>query len=357
MQLEVNGVTYEGFTSCTAHKSMENVAGTFRFSAVSASAITLPIAKGDPCRVLVNGTPVITGYIEILNGAYDKKSHSLTLSGRDRTCDFIDTTPTNGFELNGGGTLAKALRTLLTEAGLTNISLIDDTNGIKPFTYRDSISGAIGETCFEIADRYCRKRQAVLTCDGKGNLVLTQASTTAIKTMLLNRLNGKQNNVKSAEWSDNDTARYAAITAYSPANFSASQDTEMFYSASASDPAIRATRNLVLITESSCDLATTKNRAIWEINVRSARAKIYNCVVSGFAATADNTIWQPNMLVQVQDDNAAIHGNMLIKDVEYTLGKDKGSLTKLTLVSPNAFTPEPTMSARQKAASNIMGDN
>jgi prophage tail gpP-like protein len=356
MQLEVNGKTYTGFKSCLAEKSIEAAAGTFCFTAVSASALTLPIAKGDACRVMVEGVPVITGYIEKLEGKYDCGSHTMAVSGRDRTCDFIDSALPDGLELAAGGTLRKVIKTIISEAGLTGVSVIDKVNDLKPFTTRDNISGEVGEKCFAFAERYCRKRQALLTCDGNGNFVLTRASTTPIKTMLLNKTGGKQNNIKAAVWEDDDSRRYASVTFKSQANFSVTQDTVMDYSCTASDSAIRTSRNMVLMSDSASDLATLKKSAVWHINMLRTHAKTYKCVVAGFTATADGVIWQPNMLVQVQDDCAAVHGEMLVKAVRYSLENGASSLTKLTLVTPDAFTLEAQMSARESAANDVMGD-
>jgi hypothetical protein len=49
-----------------------------------------PFREGESCRILVDGRPVITGYVDDVAIRYDDKDHAVSVSGRDRTADLVD---------------------------------------------------------------------------------------------------------------------------------------------------------------------------------------------------------------------------------------------------------------------------
>src|SRR6056297_2660353 len=103
--LEVNGIRYGNFTSINVYKSIETISGTFNFSATSDDVIVFPIQAGATCKVLVDNTAIITGFVENISVNYDSQSHNLQISGRDKTCDIIDSSVIGKKEFTGPITL------------------------------------------------------------------------------------------------------------------------------------------------------------------------------------------------------------------------------------------------------------
>ena len=291
-----------------------------------------------------------------MGGEYSAESDTLEVCGRDRTADFIDSGYDGNFEFSGTIHPKTIIERVLKTAGLTTIKVIDSVGDIKVFK-NELLSGAIGEKCFEFCEKYCRKRQVLLTCDGNGNLVLTRASKKLIKTVLLHKLNGTNNNVKSARYTDDDTERFAKVIIKSQYNPSITDEApQMDLEGKATDTLIRPTRKLLVVSESSSDIFTSAQRAAWEVNIRRARGLTYDCVVYGHSAEADGRIWEPNMLVQVYDERAAINAQMLIKSVTYNQSNEGGSTTALCCVVPDAFTLAAVMAANTAAANEVMTD-
>jgi len=92
ISISVNGQAFENFTSASVSIALDSISGSFNFTAVSTKGQLLPFRNGDACQILVDGEAVIDGFIEKLDYTYNAKSHSITVSGRDKTADLIDST-------------------------------------------------------------------------------------------------------------------------------------------------------------------------------------------------------------------------------------------------------------------------
>jgi len=343
--LEVDNKKYLGFTNISVAKSMENASGTFSFNATSEKAIDFPIKGGSFCRVLVNKKPVITGFIEKISGNYSESNHQLVINGRDKTADLIDSTLQSNIEFPAAISLEGIIQAVFNDIGITEIKIINKVGDIPVFAKNELVSGSVDDNAFEFIEKYCRKRQVLITTDGNGDIVLTRASKEAVKVLLINKKNGKNNNIKSASWEYDDSERFSKITVRSQANPSIDDSTTkkkiVNRLGTASDKNIRQSRKLVLVAENSQDDTTAEQRAKWEINIRRARGLRYSCTVQGFNIDGtNNEIWQPNLLVKVIDDFAGIDNYMLIKEVNYQNDEEEGEITALSLVNREAYTLE-----------------
>ena len=95
VRLEVGGSLYGGWTSISITRGLDQVAGTFSLSYTERwpqdgrITRTYPVNEGDPCRVLIDGIPVITGYVDDAERQHEATSYSLSVSGRDKTGDIL----------------------------------------------------------------------------------------------------------------------------------------------------------------------------------------------------------------------------------------------------------------------------
>lgn len=193
IDLVVNDNTYEdGFTDIRVNRAFTNLCGVFNFTAVSVNGElkNYPIKINDKCRVLVNGKSVINGYIEKISINYTHDSHVISIEGRDRTCDVVDSTVDSTIIYLPPVTLVEIIKKILKVLGLTDIKVIEKYK-TPPFTESDIQSAQIGSTLFSFLDQMCKVKQVIITTDGEGNIVLDQASKDTIKTYLLNQVNNK----------------------------------------------------------------------------------------------------------------------------------------------------------------------
>lgn len=96
VRLEINGVKYGGWTKISIRRGIGQVAGTFELSITErwpGQPIPAKIELGASCVVTVDGAPVITGYVDDVAPSYNAASHTVSVTGRDKTCDLVDCCP------------------------------------------------------------------------------------------------------------------------------------------------------------------------------------------------------------------------------------------------------------------------
>lgn len=353
MYLEINGVPYTGFTNCSASKSMEAAAGSFNFTAAGETPRNCPIKNGSATRILINGEPIITGFVEKIHSHSGRDGYSLQISGRDRTCDFIDSSIPPKMEFNAAGTLKNIAEQALESIGAKSIKVIDLVGNLAPFKVGEIVSGSMGETCFEFVERNSRKRQVLITCDGNGNLVITRASSQLIKTMLIRQADGKNNNILDGNMDLDSSKRFNTVGMWAQQIDPSYTDVK---APPAIDKGIRDTRRLIVSAESPMNLMTAAQRVIWETNIRRARGTTYTCTVASYKAQADGALWKPNMLVRVIDEDCMVDAQLLIKSATYTLNESNGEETQLEMCPADAFTLDAVMKAAEASINNIASD-
>ena len=352
ISIEVNGLSYDGFESVTVFRSVEAASGEFKFSTSAQPNSPFPIKAGQACRVRVDETVVCAGFVEDVSVSYDATSHRVSISGRDRTCDLIDSTVGPDLELGGPISLPAVVRSTLQRMGLSDIKVIDRVPGLEPFGGAEIVSAEVDKTGFEFLESYARQRQVFLSGDGAGNIVITRAGQVEAIGALQNIYpSDPANNLLSGSFSEKRAERfnrYEIVAQKSPVAIGLFGGDEPASSVASQsgvgiDEEIRPTRRLHMQSEEAGDSATAQKRAAWEANIRRARSRKYTATVQGFYQDAGETrLWVPNELVMVNDDFADIHAQMLVWSVEYSYDLTGGSRTTLECAPPDALTPEPT---------------
>lgn len=385
MVLETNGVTYDGFKSAKASMCMEDLSGTFSFHSVNIKDIFTPIKIGNPCRVLVNGHSVINGYAEQIDADYDEKSHNILISGRDKTCDVIDSSIGSGLTFSGGITLVELTKRTLSQMNITGVN-VSSTLSIAPFESTDIETSEVCETIYSFLQKYAKKRQVIMTTDGNGNIVFVRSSNQVIKTILTSSYNAKSTILNAALHLDytkrfykyilnaqiNPSAEGALTPSYVQMSKKTGTTAEKDYNIAAvaydSKDDIRHSRiynfqeetphkeKVTALTSSWEQMRSFKPvrkdsdlRAQWEANIRRAKALKYTCVVQGFSPIDDpKIIWRPNLLVNVHDEILNFDSQLLINTVTFDYGLDNGSRTTLELVDKDTFTLELIAGIKEK---------
>ena len=362
--LEVDGKTYEGFTDISVMCSVGAISGSYTFGVTSTKKVSLPIQEGQSCRVLIDDTPVINGYVETIPIAYDDKTHTIQISGRDRTMDAIDSS-TVLKELSGTISLQAAMRQILDANNLQSIEVINNVSGLAPFKDGDIESAEVGESVYDYIEKYSRKRQVLLTRDGNGNIVITRSGTINAVTALLNVVDGTNNNIKSGSGEYNGTNLFYKYIVRSQLNPTA-LDNAGSVSASeissqigiAFDDDVRKTRVLEIKLDQAGSKEDCDQFAIWTRNIRRARAFPYTAVVQGhYQDEAKTRLWAPNEIVSINDDfvgmSSRLNAKMLIDTVEYKQNLEDGTTTIITCVDKNAYTLQAEQDLRDSRANDL----
>lgn len=345
--IEINGVRYSYFKSASVTKSLETMCGKFEFTASGGINEDFPIKAGDTCKIKIDDNAILTGYIEHLALDLDSGTDEITISGRDRTADIVDSELGEDINLSPPTDLYSLTKKILSILNITNIDVVQLHSVNKK--YSDIITIEPGTKAFDYLHKYTHKAQVLMTSNGDGNIVfLRQNNQTLLKTLLSTAPDTPARIIKR-NYTIDFTKRFYKYIFKNQNNDS--NDTVFFTtlqkkatddSGEAFDNEIRKSRILYEISDhatSSVD-TTLEDRAKWEANFRKAQAFAYECTIASYYAEDDKVLWQPLQLVKVQDPKAGLNRTMLITEVTYSLSDDDGPTTKLKLLPRDAFTLE-----------------
>lgn len=334
--LRVNGKEFSFWKSGRVTRSMESIAGSFELS-VSDRWTTndepWDIQEEDVCQILLNGTTVITGYVEDIDPAFTADDHSLRVAGRDRAGQLVDCSVDLGkwefknisFKAFAEKVCAPHGITVTVQSGLT-FPKAPSKFSIDP-----------GDTGFNVLEQAFRRAGILLVSDGNGGIVLTRAGATRAVTALVE---GKNMLAGSGSFKASGKFRtYKAIGQHRGSDEFNGLPAAGVKGTATDLTVTRESRTLIVRPEGIATTEFAKRRAEWEASVRAARAARVSATVQGWTQ-GDGSLWPINALVPVKSRRLRVDGEMLITQADHFVS-DQGTFTELTLCRPTAFKPEP----------------
>lgn len=373
--LKVNGKAYAGWKSVRVTRGIEAVCGSFDLAVTDRwadQATPWPIVEEDECVLTVGGVPIITGYVDKRSLSYGPEDHTLRVSGRDRTGMLVDCSAVlKSWEFHNLPVHVLAQRLadpfgipVTTAPGLVasvSIATGKSTGAVSSSGGTGKRGGLgvpkppakftvdPGESAFEVLDRACRMAGVLPVSDGAGGLLITRTGATRAATALV-----EGQNILSASADYDAAARYAKYVVSAQ-----HQGTDQWFGASAagvkgtaSDATVRRTARVLYIRpEAGMTREAANVRAAWEAKVRAARCDTVSVTVQGWTQ-GDGTLWPVNALVQLRSPLLGMNTEMLITQVTYALDEG-GEIATLNLKRPDAFLPEPTVTAPGAGGSGV----
>lgn len=345
MMLEVGGVRYDNFVSAQCSLRLDSLADSFNFEAVNPDGAELPFKGGELCRVYVDGELVLTGHIEIVAVVYDGESHSITIQGRSKPADLLDSTIGLFDDVIGEGLTLKGLIEKVIAHLSLDLSVIDEVNP-RPFNGAEDLAAPeAGDNAFSFIEKYTRKRQVLLKSSPEGNILITTNSGINAAGKLQHIIGATDNNIISSSFSYDTTGRYNAYRLASqlnpiPLNLTGDSDLAPLVNQGGGvfDSDIRQSRQLVIISEAPLSDTECEARARWEADVRKARGLIYSATVPYFREGGlTGEIWRLNRIYQVVDDFIGKVEPMLCNAVTFSLDEESGRNTQVGLIGRNAY--------------------
>lgn len=335
VRLEVSGGLYGGWTKISVRRALDAVAGTFDLEVTErwpGQDSIRPIAQGAPCRVLVDGTPVITGYVDEVAASYDATSHTVSIRGRDKTADIVDCCPPST-QLPGGD-IATVARKLCAPFG---IGVVVQASGKSGASFKSNE----GDTVFEMLEQLARAQAVLLTTDGSGNLVITRAGKGRAGTSLVLGVN-----IMRCQASLSMRERFSEYTVrgQSAGSDSWGGEAAAHPKGVARDPGVPRYRPLTVVAEQQSEGGNAQQRAQWEANVRYGKGQTATYTVAGWYG--GSRLWMPNTLVNIRDAFLGLVDTWLITGVAWNMDQD-GWLTELTVNPREAYDTTP-LAARKK---------
>ena len=325
VRLEVDGQTYGGWTKISITRGLDQVAGTFELEVTErwpGQSELRFVEEGSSCRVLVDDEPVITGYVDDLNIEYDAGSHTVSVSGRDKTCDIVDCCPPST-QLSGQNLVSLA-KNLCAPFGIEVVSTVcpSTTAGVKTNE---------GDTVYDLLRQQAAAAAVLLYSNGAGNLVIGRAGTDKAGAALV-----LGENIKKCSFSGSMKERFSDYTVRGQ---SAASDTWAGKAAAhpkgtAKDPWVKRYRPLTIVAEQESQGASAQQRAQWEANTRYGKGKSITYTVNGWYG--GDLLWQPNHMVSIKDKFVSLYKEWLIVSVTWKMD-DGGWITQITAQPKEAY--------------------
>lgn len=341
LEIRHNGTPYTLWESAIFSRSLDTNCGQFSFVSSNPFNQSYPLRVGDKVQCIVNGRSVINGFIDKIVASGDLNGHRLTVAGRDKVSDLIDSSVPDSVKTVSGPISLKALAERLISALGASIKVIDDTGGIESLGDGDLQAATSGQKCMDFLVSFARKRQVYLITDGNGDLVIFKPRGQKLNTPLIHRQENPLNNVKTAGLDIDISGRFANYTVRSQNNFAS--DPFADYNAAAvaitgvsTDTEIRSSRYLEIQAEESMNSAECAERANEESNLRRAKGLIYNATLVG-DAQQDGAPWNIGYLADVFDDYNGARGELLMFAISTSVDLGQGSETVVSCSPADAY--------------------
>lgn len=278
----------------------------------------LPIELGQDAKIEASGTLMLTGYVRDIGTSYSVDSggaeRTLTCGLISKTVDFIECSA----EHPTGEIFDKDIVGIGKELDTLGIGVKSDGTNF-PKEPRHKL--ALGESPFSSIERRARGRGALIHDTAKGQIMI--ASKPA--GMHAGTLRRGVNILSGASANFTEAGRYSDIAVRGQATEGSGKQ-QLRPQTSARDSAVKRRRPLILAHEGETTLDRMKKRATWTARRAAGNSITAQIPVTGWR-DANGEIWQPNWLVQVEDDWLGIEGLMIIKSVTF----EQGEMTMATL--------------------------
>ncbi len=341
MKIEVKGKQYYGFTSATAIVKIDSLCNSFSFASGPGESLTIPFSRGDECIIYADGEQVVKGYVEIISGSGSSNSHVIDITGRDRCSDIVDSSLNAMKDIRPPISFKQIVEIIVSSIG-SDLDVIDYTD-VRFDKAEDLISPERGDNAFQFLEKLARKKNVILSSNSDGDVVIQNSIGKYVDAIILNSKGNPNNNVIQYSFSYDDTGRFNRYEVVGNQNINVISNLGSSIPRKVVnqrgfviDSRIREGRQFVLATENPGSSSLMESRASWELNIRRARSRTYNAVVSGFR-NQSGELWSTNTLVRVLDEHAQIDDIMLINSVIYRM-EGSGRTCEVGLVNRDAYT-------------------
>lgn len=341
VSLLVGGMIYEGWTEAEVRLSVRRMSGEFtlhvseRWSGGNdgpAAPLTWRIRPQDPCQVFYSGQLVLTGYVDAYNPRYSKTSHSVTIQGRSKTADLVDSSVDD--EVKGGElrnqTLPQAARRVTRNFGI-NV----ETRGAIDEQF-DVMRTRPGETAHRFMDRYARAAGAVMFPSRTGGLVIAQVEDGGASASLIEGVNILEASAMLRADKRHSKVKVKGQDHGTDQEFGEPVATRQ---ASANDRAVKRYRPLTLLHENKTSRKNARRRAAWEAAVRAGESTRVEIKVVDWASPGGK-VWEPAQRVMVVSPMLAVNRVLAIENLVLTQSRKRGTIATLSLVPPEALNPK-----------------
>jgi prophage tail gpP-like protein len=337
-------LTIAGWTDIRVTRGIERLPSDFNIGMTElhrGEFDALALQPGGECQVLIDGDPVVTGYIDHFVPSFGAGDHSIRLAGRSMCADLVDCAAEwPGGQISNATVLGVAQKLASVYGPIVNgrATGIRVSTDVPRLPVLPQTNVMLGESPFEIIDRMARF-SAVLAYDlPDGSLFLAQAGKNRAASGF-----AEGQNVQRAyiDYSANQTYSEYMVYRQSTDPFKA-VDGQGNLITQVTDLNVRRHRQMVIISEGgSLGDEIAKLRGAWEAARRFGRSRIVRLITDSWR-DVDGVLWSPNTLVPVHLPTLKLlNEEFLIAEVTFQKNDYSGTTAELMLMAPEAFVPQP----------------
>ena len=337
--LKIDGEEFSSWEAVSVSSSIDSLCASFRLrltdnqpGRVDRSVIRDQAA----CELWLGKTLFLTGYINDVDDDLSESSHTLTVSGRDKTGDLVDCSAVHSPGTFKNQKLEGIATHLLAPFGLK--LRVDASTGV-PFA---SFALEQGEKVLDAITRLCRMRGVMLKTDRDATVVIFKPAAAKPKATLELGRNVKRRRFHST--SAERFSQYIVKGQHQGGNYVEAKDAAQ-PKGTARDAAITRYRPLIIISDEQATAGGLKTRAQWEATVRMGRALDLNVDVAGWRDD-NGDLYTPGDRVRYLSSKDGPELIMMITAVDFDLSN--GTTSRLTLARPEAFTTEAILEPKKK---------
>lgn len=360
--VEVDGITFSNWKDISITKDMNSICGSFTMTAYydytgtktpwNLSGVIKIFYLDDMVGLRLEGDSrskhkVMTGYVETVNTSITSSGLSVSISGRDITCDLVDCTMNN---TNPSNTESKNLTVMeLYESFLAPYDLsvwallTEDKLSQKIERKNHTPNEKIGDVIISIS----KELGIIPSTDEDGSLFLENKIGSASNGKLVL---GKDGNILEASHNSDHTKRYGKIVMLGNADSALPDLTADGGSVAIDGIAVDPTYSLKtlskkererILTLTSAnsgvnDIAKLEEEANWRMTLSRAGVSVTKVKVQGWIA-GESRLWRINQTVECDLSLLGLKKTtMLIKSLTFEIS-DNGSFTNLELIHADSF--------------------
>ena len=279
---------------------------------------------GTPIAIFANGDLLVDGYVNAYEASADASSHRISIRGRSKSQDLVDSSAehdTGHFENEDPAAALKKLDHY-------NVGVKAKIK-LRPERYMQIIQG---ESPFAFAERYLRSQGASLMGKADGSVEVTNASVADSHFGIL--MEGQ--NIKTCQVSLTDGSRHSKYVVKGQSRHRTGAGA-LRIRQSSTDPGVRRRRTKIIPHEHDADIGSAQARADQEKERAAGRSVRGTVSVQGFRDMA-GLLFEPNKLIYVHSPTLMhLTDTMLIERLTFSQDSKSGSITELGLVNPLAY--------------------
>lgn len=334
VELYVDGKIYTGWTEITLDMSMRAPVSAFSLSARDPAWDLIP---GAPVEVRIDSEPYLAGYIDRVEPTLDAGRWAKATQGRSKAGDLVDCAAIHSPDYWRNTSLG-ALANIL--CGPFGVPVHVETDG----AIMQAVKLGADESAGEALQRFAQIAGRIIMPHVDGGLRITTAAAKPSGMWV-----GQGFNVVGASGVIDYSQRFSEyhIRAQAPYSDDELPDTEVKIAGVARDERVTRYRPWRQSSPDSGNTAQVTDRATWEARVRAAKSAMIEVTVNQWRQ--DGALWMPNTIIETDIAALRLRGRMLVDSVTLTL-QDGAQRAQLSLVSPEAYSPEPVLIKKMTGA-------